>query len=231
MTEDTRQIIWRAVRDFSPLILGVVPFGTVAGIAAIEAGLDFSHAMGFSIIVLAGAAQLASIALIGDNATLVVVVATALIINARFLMYSASLAPHFAGLSLPRRALAAYLLTDQAYAFSITRYRDEPWDARQRLTYYLGVGGTLWLVWQASTALGAALGAGVPEGWSLDFAVPLVFLALLVPAIRDKADGLAATVAGALAVLAAALPYNLALPIAALAGIGGGVLLERRQLP
>ena len=211
------------------MILGVVPFGTVAGIAAIEAGLDFSHAMGFSLIVLAGASQLASIALIGDNATLIVIIATALIINARFLMYSASLAPHFAGLSLPRRALAAYLLTDQAYAFSITRYRDQPWDVRQKLVYYLSVGGTLWLVWQSSTALGAALGAGMPEAWSLDFAVPLVFLALLVPAVRDKADGLAALVAGALAVLAAGMPYNLALPIAALAGIGGGVFVGRKR--
>ena len=146
MSEQPRQIIWQAVRDFSPLILGVVPFGTVAGVAAIEAGLDFSHAMGFSLIVLAGASQLASIALIGDNATLLVIIATALMINARFLMYSASLAPHFAGLSLPRRALAAYLLTDQAYAFSITRYRDQTWDVRQKLVYYLSVGGTLWLV-------------------------------------------------------------------------------------
>ena len=229
MSEQPRQIIWQAVRDFSPLILGVVPFGTVAGVAAIEAGLDFSHAMGFSLIVLAGASQLASIALIGDNATLLVIIATALMINARFLMYSASLAPHFAGLSLPRRALAAYLLTDQAYAFSITRYRDQPWDIRQKLVYYLSVGGTLWLVWQSSTALGAALGAGMPEEWSLDFAVPLVFLALLVPAVRDKADGLAALVAGALAVLAAGMPYNLALPIAALAGIGGGVFIGRKR--
>ena len=208
-------------------MLGIVPFGTVFGIAAIDAGLDLSHAMGFSIIVLAGAAQLASIALIGQDATLIVIVATALIINARFVMYSASLAPHFAGLSIPRRVLAAYLLTDQSYAFSITRYRDEAWDFRQKLSYYLGVGGALWLVWQASTAFGAALGAGVPEEWSLDFAVPLVFLALLVPTIRDKADGAGALVAGALAVLAAGLAYNLALPTAAVAGIAAGVAFER----
>ena len=229
MSGPARHIFWQGARDFSPLILGVVPFGTVFGIAAIEAGLNFSHAMGLSIIVLAGAAQLASIALIGQDATLIVIVATALIINARFVMYSASLAPHFAGLSIPRRMLAAYLLTDQAYAFSITRYRDEVWNARQKLSYYLGVGGALWVVWQASTALGAVLGAGVPEEWSLDFAVPLVFLALLVPTIREKADGTAALVAGALAVLAAGLAYNLALPIAALAGIAAGVVFELRR--
>ena len=183
--------------------------------------------VGISTIVLAGASQLASIALLGQNAALVIVIATALIINARFLMYSASLAPHFAGLSLPRRMLAAYLLTDQAYAFSISRYRDERWDAHERLRYYVGIGVSLWVVWQISTAIGAVLGAGVPEEWSLDFAVPLVFLALLVPAIRDKADGIAALLAGLLAVTAAGLPYNLALLVAALAGIFAGVAFER----
>lgn len=229
MSEGPRSIYWRGVRDFAPLILGVVPFGLVAGIASIDAGLDIFHAMGFSTIVLAGASQLASIALIGQNATLIVIVATALIINARFIMYSASLATHFAGLSLPRRVLAAYLLTDQAYAFSIIRYRDESWDVRQKLAYYVGVGSALWLVWQVSTALGALLGAGVPAEWSLDFAVPLVFLALLVPAIRDRADGAAALVAGVIAVAAAGMPYNLALPLAAVAGIGAGVALGREQ--
>lgn len=228
MNGDTQQAFWRGARDFSPLILGVIPFGTVAGIAAIEAGLNVGHAMGFSIIVLAGAAQLASIALIGQSATVAVIIATALIINARFLMYSASLAPHFAGLSVGKRALAAYLLTDQAYAFSIIRYREENLNLRARLAYYLGVGLTLWAVWQASTLLGALVGAGVPDEWSLDFAIPLVFLALLVPAIRDRADGLAAAVAAAFVVVAAELPYNLALPLAAVAGIAAGVSLERK---
>ncbi|MDH5373362.1 MAG: AzlC family ABC transporter permease [Acidimicrobiia bacterium] len=227
MSTAARKIYRQAVHDFAPLILGIIPFGIIAGIAAIEAGLSISQAMGFSTIVLAGAAQLASIALLGQNATLVIVVATALIINARFLMYSASLAPHFAGLSLPRRMLAAYLLTDQAYAFSISRYRDEPWDAHERLRYYVGIGASLWVVWQISTAIGAVLGAGVPEEWSLDFAVPLVFLAILVPAIRDKADGTAALIAGLLAVTTAGLPYNLALLAAALAGIFAGVAFER----
>lgn len=223
-----KQAFWRGARDFSPLILGVIPFGTVAGIAAIEAGLNVGHAMGFSIIVLAGASQLASIALIGQSATIAVIVATALIINARFLMYSASLAPHLAGLSVGKRALVAYLLTDQAYAFSIIRYREENLALGVRLAYYLGVGVTLWSVWQASTLLGAVVGSGVPDEWSLDFAIPLVFLALLVPAIRDRADGVAAAVAGGLAVMAAALPYNLALPLAAMAGISVGVVVERK---
>lgn len=229
MSEGSRSIYLRGVRDFAPIILGIVPFGLVAGIASIDAGLDIFHAVGFSTIVLAGASQLASIALIGQDATFIVIVATALIINARFIMYSASLATHLAGLPLPRRVMAAYLLTDQSYAFSIIRYRNESWDVSQKLAYYVGVGTTLWLVWQVSTVLGVLLGASLPAEWSLDFAVPLVFLALLVPAVRDRADGAAAVVAGVLAVTAAGLPYNLGLPIAAVAGIGAGVALGRKQ--
>ncbi|MDF1596231.1 MAG: AzlC family ABC transporter permease [Acidimicrobiia bacterium] len=218
----------RGVRDVMPILLGVIPFGLIAGISSIDAGLDVSQAIGLSVVVFAGASQLAAIALIGENAALAVIILTPLVINARFLMYSASLASHFSGLPVSRRIVASYLLTDQSYAFSIIRYRDETWDLRSRLSYYLGIATTLWIVWQLSTAAGAILGAGVPDPWSLDFAVPLVFLALLVPAIRDRADGIAAAVAGALVIIAAGLPYNLALPLAAVAGIAAGVGLERK---
>jgi 4-azaleucine resistance transporter AzlC len=220
--------IRQGIKDLSPILPGVIPFGLITGVAATEAGLDVAHAVGFSTIVFAGASQLAAIALIGQSAQIVVIVLTALVINARFLMYSASLTAHFAGLSIPRRMFAAYLMTDQAYAFSITRYQDAEMTASEKLTYYVATGLTLWVPWQISTVFGAALGTGVPEEWQLDFAIPLVFLALLVPSIRDKADATAAATAGLLVLVAAGLPYNLALPIAAVAGIAAGVTFERR---
>jgi 4-azaleucine resistance transporter AzlC len=220
--------IRQGIKDLSPILPGVIPFGLITGVAATEAGLDVAHAVGFSTIVFAGASQLAAIALIGQSAQIVVIVLTALVINARFLMYSASLSAHFAGLSIPRRMFAAYLMTDQAYAFSITRYQDAEMTASEKLTYYVATGLTLWVPWQISTVFGAALGTGVPEEWQLDFAIPLVFLALLVPSIRDKADATAAATAGLLVLVAAGLPYNLALPIAAVAGIAAGVTFERR---
>lgn len=221
--------IRQGIKDLAPILPGVIPFGLITGVAATEAGLDVAHAVGFSAIVFAGASQLAAIALIGQNAQIIVIVLTALVINARFLMYSASLSAHFAGLSIPRRMFAAYLLTDQAYAFSITRYHDTEMTAPEKLTYYLATGLTLWVPWQISTIVGAALGTGVPEEWQLDFAIPLVFLALLVPSIRDRSDAMAAATAGLLVLVAAGLPYNLALPIAAVAGIAAGATFERRE--
>ncbi len=184
-----------------------------------------------SLLVFAGAAQLAALQLIGTNAPFVVVVGTALIINARFMMYSASLAPYFDGLGSGRKTLASYLLTDQAFAFSIRRFTEHDEPLSTRISYYFGAAVVLWITWQVSTAVGAIFGASIPARWSLDFAIPLVFIALLVPAIRDRSDGVAAAVAGTLAVLLAGLPYNLGLPLAATTGILAGTLTGRRSRP
>lgn len=215
-------------REFAPIILGVIPFGAIAGIAAVDAGLTVTQAIGMSVIVLAGASQLATIELLAQDAALATIVLTALVINARFVMYSASLAGYVMPMSRSRKATIAYLLTDQAYAFSINRFtrRSEP--PRVRFAYYAGVGMSLWMVWQISTAAGAVLGAFVPEDLSLDFAIPLVFIALLVPALRDRSDVLAAVTAAVLAVVAMGLPYNLSLISAAVVGVGVGVWQARR---
>lgn len=214
MHEDYRA----GVRDALPLLLGIVPFALVAGIAAIEAGLSPAQAVGLSVIVFAGASQLAAIELLGETAPLAVVVGTAVVINLRMSMYSASIAPHFQHLRQRTRAILAYVLTDQAYALAVAEYATDGETDRKR--YYLGVALTLWVVWQAGTVVGVVVGAQVPEEWGLTFAVPLVFLALLVPAMKDRPTTLAAVVGGAVAVVAAGLPFNFGL----LAGAGSGIV-------
>jgi 4-azaleucine resistance transporter AzlC len=219
-TADFRQ----GVRDVLPLLLGVIPFGLVAGIAAVDAGLGVVGAAGMSLVVFAGASQLAALDLLGNDAPVLVVVVTAAVINLRMLMYSASIAPYFRKLSASSRAVLAYLLTDQAYALSIAAYRDDrPVD---RTAYYLGVGVTLWAVWQVTTVAGVVLGTGVPDAWGLDFAVPLVFLALLVPAMEDRASTAAAVVGGGVAVAGAGLPLNIGLPAGATVGVLAGLAVE-----
>jgi 4-azaleucine resistance transporter AzlC len=214
----------RGIRDVAPLLLGVAPFGLVAGVAAINAGLTLEQALGMSVIVFAGASQLAALELIGRDAPLSVVVATAVVINLRMLMYSASIAPYFRSLRARSRSVAAYLLTDQAYALSVSAYRSE--DAIDRLAYYLGAAATLWVVWQVATVAGALLQAGVPDALGLEFAVPLVFLALLVPAMEDGPTVVAGLVGGGIAVLGAGLPLNLGLLVGAAVGIAAGVASE-----
>ena len=212
------------VRDVSPLLLGIIPFGLVAGIAAVNAGLGLAEAVGLSVIVFAGASQLAAIELLAQNAPLAVVIGTAVVINVRMVMYSASIAPYLADYGRRFRAGLAYLLTDQAYALSVAEYERTP--DRNRWRYYLGAAATLWIVWQITTVVGFVIGAGVPDAWGLTFAVPLVFLALLVPAMKDRPTVLAAVVGGAVAVAAAGLPMNLGLLTGAVSGIVAGLATE-----
>lgn len=212
------------VRTVAPVLLGVVPFALVAGVAAASAGLSLLEAMGMSVIVFAGASQLAALDLLSQDAPLAVVVVTAAVINLRMMMYSASIAPHFRSVSARWKAVLSYLLTDQAYALSLTRYGED--DEIDRKWFYLGIAATLWVVWQLGTLAGVLLGAGVPDSWGLEFAVPLVFLAVLVPALEDRASVVAGVVAAGVAIAGGGLPLNLGLLVAAAVGITVGMIFE-----
>ncbi len=211
-----------------PVLLGVVPFAMIFGVTAVNLAIPALQAMGMSLIVFAGAAQLVALQLINGGAPLLVILASTFFVNLRFLMYSASIAPHLQEASGPRKGLLAYLLTDQAYAVAITHYNENP-DAAYKPYFFLGAGVALAGTWQIGTAVGIFLGAQIPASWSLDFAMPLTFLALVFPALKDRPAALAAVAAGVTAVLAASLPYNLGLIIAALTGIFVGYLAESRQ--
>jgi predicted branched-subunit amino acid permease len=95
--------------------------------------------------------------------------------------------------------------------------------------YFFGAGLTLWASWQVSTAAGIFLGAQVPAGWGLDFTLALTFIALVFPAIKDRAALAASVTGGVLAVVAFGLPYKLGLMVAALCGIVAGLLVEARS--
>ncbi|RLM56856.1 branched-chain amino acid ABC transporter permease [Halobellus sp. Atlit-31R] len=220
----------RGVRDVAPILVGIVPFGLVAGAAAIDAGLTPLQAVGLSVVVFAGASQLAAIDLLGSNAELLVVVVTGLVINLRMLMYSASIAPHFRPLRIWWKSLCSYVLTDQAYALSIARYTDVDLDPAERRQYYFGAAASLWIVWQCCTIIGIVVGARIPDSWGLDFAVPLVFLSLLVPAVSTQPKLVAAAVGGGVAVAGEvlAVPFNLGLVAGGLAGVVAGVIADER---
>ena len=214
----------------APIILGVIPFGLIYGVSATGIGLTGAQAMAMSPVVFAGAAQLAFVELLGQGAPALVVLATALVINLRMAMYSAALAVHFAPWSAPWKRFAAYLITDQAFAVSLQRFEGpEPLDGEDRLGYYLGAALTLWLSWQTSSAVGIVVGAALPPDWSLDFAVPLTFLALLVPAVKDRYTAVAAVVGGSVAAAAYGIPMKLGTFTGIVAGIAAGFAAERSR--
>ncbi len=216
-------------RAVAPLLLGVAPFGLVVGVTAVSVGFTPVQAVGTSLLLFTGAAQLALIELVGRGAPFAVAAATALVVNLRYLMYSASLAPYFRRFSLPAKWLGAYGMTDHSYALSVVEFRETAPDERSRAWYYFGAAAPVWVVWMLTTVVGALLGATVPPELSLEFAVPLMFMALLFPAVEDRPTATAALVGGATAVAAAVLPFNLGLVTAAGLGIAAGVAHEVRR--
>jgi 4-azaleucine resistance transporter AzlC len=209
-----------------PVSLALIPFAVAFGATAMGSGLSTLEALAMSVFVFAGAAQLAAIPLISAGASVAVVVLTVLVINLRLTLYSASLAPHFRRLPAGWKGLLSYLLTDQAYAATITRFDDGRTEEPDKRWYYLGVALAIWVTWQAATMLGVFLGSWASEGWSLDFVLPLIFIALALPAIKDRSTTAAALSAGGTAVFAAAMPLNIGLITAALVGVLGGLVAE-----
>lgn len=210
-----------------PLMVGVVPFGLIYGALAVRLGVPASIAQAMSSVIFAGSAQFIALPLIASVAPGFVIVLTVWVVNLRHALYSASVAPHVRSLPRSWKMLLAYFLVDETYAVVIAHYH-EGGDARHKHWFFLGLGLMLWLTWQVSTAIGILIGAQVPAGWSLDFAMPLTFIALVMPMVKTRAHGLAALAAGAMSVLAFALPYKLGLMLAAAVGIGVGMLVAGR---
>ncbi len=225
---EARKAFWEGVRAELPLLIGVFPFGMIYGALALNAGLSSFESQMMSSIVFAGSSQFVTAQLVHDSAPGFVIVLTIAVINLRHMLYSASLAPYLKDLSFKWKALLSYLLTDEAYAPGILQYE------REGITpfshwFLLGAGFSLWFIWQASTALGIFIGAEMPEDWPLDFALPLTFIAMIVPILKKQPMIAAALSAGVVALLAYHLPFKLGLILAALIGIAVGTGLEVRK--
>lgn len=208
-----------------PLLLGVFPFGMIYGVLAVQALLPVAAAQSMSSIIFAGSAQFISAQLLARGVPSIVLIGTVFIVNLRHALYSASIAPYTRHLSGWWKAILAYLLTDEAYVVAIAHYDVDTPNERKHW-YFLGAGLALWVCWQLSTAAGVFLGAQVPGSWSLDFALAVTFIALVVPALKDRPAIAAALAAGVIALVFHGLPYKLWLVAAALGGIITGMVSE-----
>jgi len=219
---------WAGVRAEIPLLIGGFPEGMIYGALALNAGLSTAAAQMMSSIVFAGSAQFITTQLVHEATPGLVIVLTIAVVNLRHMLYSASLAPYIASLPTRWKVLLSYLLTDEAYAPTILRYEKEGITPYAHW-FWLGAGFSLWFFWQISTALGIFLGTAIPESWSLDFALPLTFIAMVVPVLKNQPAIAAALSAGIVGLVAFSLPYKLGLILAALVGITVGTFLESRK--
>lgn len=219
-----RAVVRQAFLDAIPLYIPGIPFALVIGLAVVDSGINPFIGWSSSWLIFGGAAQLTVISLLGTGTALVAAITAALVVNARHIMYSAALAPRFQDQPRWMQLVGPYLLIDQVFALASLRRADDPDTFR---TYYLAVGVTFWILWQVTTALGLLIGPIIPGGWNLPFAVPILFLGLVVMGI-DKSPKLVAALVGAgVTFLFAGLPNRAGLLVGAVAGIAAGTIAQR----
>lgn len=223
--DEAKRYFLEGVKAEIPLLIGVFPFGMIYGALALNAGLTAFASQMMSSIVFAGSSQFIAAQLAKDAAPGLVIILTIAVVNLRHMLYSASLAPYLKHLPMKWKALLSYLLTDEAYAPSIIKYEEEGLKPFSHW-FLLGAGFSLWFTWQVSTALGVFLGAEIPEELPLDFALPLTFIAMVVPVLKKMPMVAAALSAGVTALLAYNLPFKLGLILAAFVGIVVGTVLD-----
>ncbi|WP_323784815.1 AzlC family ABC transporter permease [Thalassovita sp.] len=221
---------WQGFRDGLPFLLVIAPFGLLFGVVATEAGLSVFETLTFSVVVIAGAAQFTALQLMSEHAPTAIVLASALAVNLRMAMYSASLTPHIGAAPLWKRAVIAYFTVDQSYACSIVAYEENPsWSVAQKTAYFMGTVTPICPMWYGFTLVGSLIGSAMPSGLALDFAIPITFLAIIAPALKTPAHRAAALASVLLSLAFSFLPYNLGVLVAGLGAMMTGAQVELWQ--
>jgi len=217
------------VRAVWPFLLVIMTFALLFGVVATEAGLTLTQTMGFSVLMVAGAAQFVALQLSAENAPTLIVLVTALAVNLRLVMYSAALAPLVGKATLWQRVLIAYTLTDQSFALTVDKAEREPGPLQELLAFYAGTAVTLVIPWYLFTLVGAVAGNAIPPAFALDFALPITFIAMLAPMMRTPAHLAAALTSVVGSLMLAFLPYGTGVLVAALLAMVVGVQVEMWQ--
>jgi predicted branched-subunit amino acid permease len=221
----------RGAADALPVVAAYVPFALTLGAAMAATRVSPLTAWSSSWVIFAGGAQLVTVQMLGAGAPALLVVTTALVVNARHLLYSASLATRARGWPARWRLAGAYVLADPVFALTIARYEQnqEGETDRSRFQYLAGVGAVFWPSWQLLVGLGVLLGQVLPPGLPLGTVTALTFLLLVLQSLRGVATVAAAAGGGVVALLTAGLPLGLNLVAGAAAGIAAGWAVGGRR--
>ncbi len=187
-----------------------------------------------TILVIAGSAQFTALALLEDQAPTIIVIIASLAVNLRMAMYSAAMVPHLGKCPLGTRAIASYFMVDQTFAVAIKQFEQQPaWPLPNKVAYFFGCATSVTPFWISFTLLGALVGQSIPKEFSLDFAIPICFIAITAPMMRSPPHLSAAVVSILIALLLSWMPYNLWLLVAAVIAMMAGAQTElwiaRRQ--
>ena len=183
-------------RAAAPLAVAVAAFGVSFGLLARAEGWGAVAPIVMSATTFAGSAQFAAVSVLGAGGTVSAAIASALLLNARYGPIGVSVAPYLQGPTWSR-FLHAQLVVDESWAIAAEGH------GRYNPRMLVGAGLMLYLAWIGGTALGVAFGdlLAEPETLGLDAAFPALFLALLVPQVRERRSLAAALLGGAIALV------------------------------
>ena len=212
--------------DALPLFIPALPFAFVFGVVVAEAGIPKWLGWSSSPIIFGGAIQVTLFTLIGEGASVAAAVSAALIVGARHMLYSVTLAPKFQNQPSWFRWIGSYVLIDQVFVLSQIKPIDEPVAFRR---YFLSAGFTFWTLWMICTALGVVLGPAIPPEWGVEFAAPVLFVSLMMAA-SDRRDKLAAAgLAMTTTYLSANLPNRAGILVAVISAVVVMMLFRKQK--
>jgi len=192
----------KGVKDCLPTLLGYLSIGFAAGVVEKTAGLTIPEIIMMSTILYAGSAQFIAAGMIAAGSTPTSIVITILFVNLRHLLLSAALSPYFRHLTPLRNLLIGSLLTDETFGVAINESAkkksiSEKWMHGLNITAYLN--------WIIANIAGAFLGQWIsnPEQFGLDFALPAMFIGLLVLTILSRSKYAMDILVGLIAMLIA----------------------------
>lgn len=223
--EDARRAMRAGARAILPLFVPAVPFGLVLGLAINDSGIPAVIGWSSSPLIFGGAAQLVSVTLLADGAPAASVISAAMLVNLRHVMYSAALVPRFRGQPRWFRWVGPYVLIDQVFAITSL----QPRAGHTWRSFYLGAGVTVWIGWQLAVAIGVVAGPYLPDV-DLSFAVPAMFLGLLVPALTDRPRVVGALCAAVTTAALSSVPNRGGMLIGALVGVACAVAVGSRSV-
>ncbi|SAL02679.1 AzlC family protein [Caballeronia calidae] len=225
LSDTNRRAFFEGVRTFSPAVLATFSWGLVTGVAMTKSVLTVPQALGMSFAVYAGSSQLAVLPLFAAKLPLWTVLLTAAMVNLRFVIFSAGLAPHFSYLSLRRRLLLGYFNGDIIYLMFSKRNFPTGWQPGKE-AFFWGLAASSWFSWQISSVIGILLASLIPDNWGLELAGTLALIPLIVSAIATRSTLAAVAVASVVALLAFDLPYRFGLPLSVFAALIAGTLAD-----
>tara|TARA_B100001109_G_C18746347_1_gene419128 strand:+ start:97 stop:789 length:693 start_codon:yes stop_codon:yes gene_type:complete len=212
------EIFKSGILDISPLLIPVIPFGIIFGAIGIEMGFTPTITYATSLIIFGGASQIVFIQLLSGGASSLIAVTSVGVVNSRHFLYGAVLTEYLEKLTLTKKLLLSYIITDQTFAVSNIYLKK---NKSNQYNYYhlIGSGITLWLTWQISTILGIFLGSIVPDELGLKFAIPLTFIAIIINEFRKLDHVLIMVISGISSLIFFNIPFKAYVIVSPLIGL------------